>query len=288
MSNVTIVETNIVNSVDMTAEANKLIADMVVKTWKEGVKNKLKLAEKVFEGYGNILRLDLTDFTKSDGVVDGPALRRKEKELRELFVGSLPFGKGVADKFNRIGGTAWLYEFDKTKLPNCYNTLDKLSGKGITGDDFILDYIKAKLTTDSRVIDVGSWLKEAKEEKEKAEAAKSRTKFAPDPETDIVTKFAPDDASNDNGDASGDGGETDPAEGRKTIAFKVMIDPAEITASKANFAGLISLFDEIETLISDNEKIVSCEVVESVKNKLKKVFTDAAVKAAEDELSLAA
>jgi hypothetical protein len=298
MSNVNSVNTSEVNSVLNTANANKLIADVVSKTWKSGVINKLKLGEKVFEGYSNILRLDPTEFQKPDGGgTDDAAMKRKIKDLRELFLNSLPFGEAVADKFNRIGGTAWLYEFDMTKLPNCYNTLDKLSGKNITRDDFILDYIKTKLTTNSRVIDVGGWVKAALVEKDKAEAAASRINGEPDPETNIVEKFASKEASITTGDASSTTGDASSTTGaasndnvkkRKTIAFKVMINPEEITANKENFTRLIGLFDEIETLISENKKIVSCEVVGSVKTKLMKSFTDAAVAETEKELSLAA
>jgi hypothetical protein len=256
--------------------ANKEIAVLVGKSWKSGVSSKLKLASYVLNGFDNCVRLDAEEFVV-DGKIDVKGFSTKKKELEDLFVSSLPFGKAVALKFKRIGGAEWLEKFDSLKLPNCYNTLDKLSNEAITKDEKVLDYIKERVSTETRTGDITNWIKEAEEAKEES----SRPSFLPDPKTDLTKLEVDDNASNDNA-------ESESVKNRSTIAFKVMIDTAEITTDKETYGRLVAMLKEMETIISFNRDIAKCEKVESVLKKMVKTIAKKDAEETEAELSLAA
>jgi hypothetical protein len=279
-------------SVNEIVVANKEIAVSVGKTWKSGVSNKLKLASFVFEGFSNCWNVDPFLFRKeSDGSIDGSAELRKVKELKARFVESLPFGKGVSEKFNRIGGTDWLYKIDKAILPNCYNTLDKLTNEVITNDEYVRDYIVERLSGDMRVGDIGKMIDAAKLEKMKEEEEKSRSKYSPNPETDL-TKFEGKEVleANDN-DESSEGSDTETSESekiRKVVAFKVLIDTDEVSSDNETYNRLFGLLEELGMIVSDNEDIASSEMVESVMKKMVKTLEKKAGDDARSGLRIAA
>lgn len=281
-------------SVDGIASANKEIAVSVCKTWKSGVTSKLRLAAFVAEGYANCSSLDLSlkEFTKPNGTFDTKTYNEKVAGLKAMFVKELPFEKGTADKFARIGNTKWLCEFSKKELlPNCYNTLDKLTNEVITNDEYVRDYIVERLSGDMRVGDIGKMIDAAKLEKMKEEEEKSRSKYSPNPETDL-TKIAGKEVleANDNDESSG-GSETETSESekiRKVVAFKVLIDTDEVSSDNETYNRLFGLLEELGMIVSDNEDIASSEMVESVMKKMVKTLEKKAGDDARSGLRIAA
>ena len=115
------------------------ISTNVMKMWKSGVRNKFNLAREVRKFFVAI------DTLRENGVASEDVATVNKME--DDFYDSLPFGKEVARKFNRIGGCEWLMEFDVERLPNCYNTLDKLTSEKVCGDETVLEYVKSNLST---------------------------------------------------------------------------------------------------------------------------------------------
>lgn len=286
-------------TIDGIAAANKEIAVSVCNTWKAGVNNKLELATFISEGYANCGSVDstLAEFKKSNGTIDTNAYNKKVSDLKALFVKDLPFKKGTADKFDRIGRTKWLYEFkDIERLPNCYNTLEKLTTEAVTSKSYVLDYIKKNITSESRIIDINDMVTKVTTEKKKEEDEKSGSKASSTPKTEPAKVNGKDTGeANDNTKSKGKkskdegtkdepatldgymggsnsseskGGSDDSKKSLKTVAFKVLIDTDKVTSDKETYVRFVGMLTKLATIVVENEDIASAETVESVRNEM--------------------
>ncbi len=118
------------------------ISTNVTRMWKSGVRNKLKLAEEITRFF-KVRETFLKELSEEEYL----ACPIVEKD--DNFYASLPFGKEVVRKFNRIGSCEWVMSFDVAKLPNCYNALDKLTSEKVCNDDDVLEYVKENITADT-------------------------------------------------------------------------------------------------------------------------------------------
>jgi len=131
------------------------ISKNVNKYWKTGVTSKLKLATEISK---------FIDEMKTSRKWAMPATKEMDElnRIENAFLDSLPFGEEVVKKFNRIGKCEWLYKAIIQTLPNCYNSLDKLTTSEIVEDEEVLDFVKNKITADTNRVGIDDLIRKAK------------------------------------------------------------------------------------------------------------------------------